>query len=130
MNRRSSAILLLIATVLALGGWPKPAACGQQAPPPNKAESAPGERVVLTIGDEKITAAEIESFIQALPPQYQAFYGGPGKHLLPQYIVGMKVLSAEAVKLKLGEQPDVALPSRSPVRASFPTPLGSTSFRV
>ena len=108
MNRRSFVILLLIATALAFGGWPKPAACGQQAPPPNKAESAPGERVVLTIGNEKITAAEIENFIQALPPQYQAFYGGPGKHFLPQYIVAMKVLSSEAIKLKLEEQPEVA----------------------
>lgn len=108
MNRRSFVILLLIATALAFGGWPKPAACGQQASPPNTAGSAPGERVVLTIGDEKITAAEIDDFIQALPPQYQAFYGGSGKRLLPQYIVAMKVLSAEAVKLKLGEQPEVA----------------------
>jgi parvulin-like peptidyl-prolyl isomerase len=99
--------LLLIATALAFGGWPKPAACGQQASPPNTAGSAPGERVVLTIGNEKITAAEIDDFIQALPPQFQAFYGGPGKRLLPQYIVAMKVLSAEAVKLKLGEQPEV-----------------------
>ena len=107
MNRRSFVILLLIATALAFGGWPKPAACGQQASPPNTAGSAPGERVVLTIGNEKITAAEIDDFIQALPPQFQAFYGGPGKRLLPQYIVAMKVLSAEAVKLKLGEQPEV-----------------------
>jgi len=107
LNRRSFVILLLIATALAFGGWPKPAACGQQASPPNTAGSAPGERVVLTIGNEKITAAEIDDFIQALPPQFQAFYGGPGKRLLPQYIVAMKVLSAEAVKLKLGEQPEV-----------------------
>jgi parvulin-like peptidyl-prolyl isomerase len=64
---------------------------------------------VLTIGEEKITAAEIDNFIQALPPQYQAFYGGPGKRYLPQYIIAMKVLSAEAVKLKLAEQPEVAL---------------------
>jgi hypothetical protein len=100
--------LLLIATAFACGGWPKPAACGQEASPPNKAESAPGERIVLTIGDEKISAAEIEDFIQVLPPQYRAFYGGSGRHLLPQYIVAMKVLSAEAVKLKLAERPEVA----------------------
>jgi peptidyl-prolyl cis-trans isomerase C len=108
LNRRSFVFWLLIATALAFGGWPNPAACGQQVLPPNRAGSAPGERVVLTIGDEKITAADIDNFIQALPPQYQAFYSGPGKRLLPQYIVAMKVLSAEAVKLKLGEQPEVA----------------------
>ena len=108
MKRWSFVFLLLIAFALALCGWPEFAKCGQQASPPNKAESAAGERVVLTIGDEKITAAEIDNFIQALPPRYQAFYGGPGKHLLPQYIVAMKVLSAEAVKLKLAERPEVA----------------------
>lgn len=108
MKRRSFAFLSLLSFALALCSWPEFAGCGQQASPPAKAESAPGERVVLTIGDEKITAADIENFIQALPPQYQAFYGGPGKHLLPQYIVRMKVLSGEAVKLKLGEQPEVA----------------------
>jgi hypothetical protein len=63
---------------------------------------------VLTIGEEKITAAEIDNFLQALSPQYRAFYGGPGKRYLPQYIIRMKVLSAEAVKLKLAEQPEVA----------------------
>jgi hypothetical protein len=101
------AILLVIATALACGGWPKPAAGGQQASAPNKAESAPGQRVVISIGDEKITAADVDNFIQALPPQYQAFYGGPGKHVLPQYIIGLKVLTNEALKLKLDEQPEV-----------------------
>jgi parvulin-like peptidyl-prolyl isomerase len=102
------ALFPLIATALALSGWLQPAASGQQAPPPNKAEAAPGERVVLTIGEEKITATEIDEFIQALPPSYQAFYSGPGKRYLPQYIISMKVLAAEAVRLKLPEQPEVA----------------------
>jgi len=108
LRRRSFAFFSLLATALVLCAWPEFAACGQQASPQNTAGSAPGERVVLSIGDEKITAAEVDNFIQALPPQFQAFYGGPGKRFLPQYIVAMKVLSAEAVKLKLGEQPEVA----------------------
>jgi hypothetical protein len=108
LKRRSFAFFWLIAIALALCGSPEFAACGQQASPANTTGSTAGQRVVLTIGDEKITAAEIDNFIQALPPQYQAFYGGPGKRLLPQYIIAMKVLSAEAVKLKLGEQPEVA----------------------
>jgi peptidyl-prolyl cis-trans isomerase C len=109
LKRRSFAFFSLIATALALCGGREFAACGQQGSPPNPAGSAAGQRVVLTIGEEKITAAEIDNFIQALPPKYQAFYGGPGKRYLPQYIIAMKVLSAEAVKLRLGEQPEVAL---------------------
>jgi hypothetical protein len=54
-----------------------------------------------------MTAADVEKFIQALPPRYRAFYGGPGKYLLPQFIVRTKVLAAEAVKQKFDEQPDV-----------------------
>ena len=108
MKRRLLTIPSLIATALAISGWPEFAACGQKAPAPSKAEGAASQRVVLTIGDEKITASEIEEFIQTLPPQYQAFYGGPGKHLLPQYLIALKVLSKEAVKLKLAQQPGVA----------------------
>jgi hypothetical protein len=56
-----------------------------------------------------MTAAEVEKFIQALPPGYRAFYGGEGKRALPANIVRMKVLSAEAIKQKLDQQPEVAL---------------------
>ena len=108
MKRRSFAFFPLIASALVLCGWRESAVCGQQASPPTTAGSAAGQRVVLTIGEEKITAAEIDNFLQALSPQYRAFYGGPGKRYLPQYIIRMKVLSAEAVKLKLAEQPEVA----------------------
>lgn len=64
-------------------------------------------RVVISVGDQKITAADLESIIQSLPPQYRGYYSGPGKHLLPQYIVQMKILSAEALKQKLNEKPEV-----------------------
>ena len=108
MKRPEHAFASLIVAALVLFGLPEFAAWGQQAGAPNTAGPAPGQRVVLTIGDEKITAAEIDQFIQALPPQYQAFYNGSGKRFLPQHIVATKVLSAEAVRLKLAEQPDVA----------------------
>ena len=108
MRSPLSILLLLVIFQIPLWGWAQSAGSVPQAASAEKTQSLPGERVVLTIGDEKITAAEVEKFIQALPPEYQAFYGGPGKHLLPQYIIGMKVLSTEAIKLKLGEQPEVA----------------------
>jgi hypothetical protein len=108
LNRRLLPFFALVAVMIVLCGWREFAAAGQQSTPPDVAGTASGQRVVLTIGDEKITAAEIEDFIRALPAQYQAYYGGPGKRLLPQYIIAMKVLSAEALKLKLAEQPDVA----------------------
>jgi parvulin-like peptidyl-prolyl isomerase len=42
-----------------------------------------------------------------MPPEGRAFYGGPGKHLLPQYLVQMKILSAEAIKQNLETQHEV-----------------------
>jgi parvulin-like peptidyl-prolyl isomerase len=98
----------MLIILVALCGWPHSVWAAPQAGAPQKAQSVPGDRVVLTIGDQKMTAAEVEKFIQALPSDYQAFYGGPGKHLLPQYLVQMKILTAEAIKEKLDEQPEVA----------------------
>lgn len=63
--------------------------------------------MVISVGEEKITASDLDQIIQALPPQYRAYYNGPGKQLLPQYIVQMKVLAAEAAKHNLAEQPEV-----------------------
>jgi parvulin-like peptidyl-prolyl isomerase len=55
-----------------------------------------------------MSAADVEKFLQALAPQLRAYYAGQGKDALPQHLVRMKVLFAEAVKQKLEEQPDVA----------------------
>jgi len=104
--KRRTLILLALAAVLC--SRLEFATCGQQAPPANSPSSQSGQRVVLTIGDEKLTAADIDGFIQSLPTRYQTFYSGPGKRLLPQYIIAMKALADEAIKLKLADQPAVA----------------------
>jgi len=103
-----SILLLLVIFPIPLWGWAQSTGSVPQAASAEKDRPLPAERVVITIGEEKITAAEVEEFIQALPAEFRAYYGGPGKHILPQYIVAMKVLSAEAVKLKLVERPEVA----------------------
>jgi hypothetical protein len=96
-------LVFLVSIAWVRSAWPQ-----TPAAQPAIEKSAAGERVVISVGDEKITAAEIENFIQALPPSYQVFYGGPGKHLLPEYVVRMKILLVEAVKEKLADQPQVA----------------------
>jgi len=101
------ALLSLTAAVVVLLGRPELTPAGQQAAPAQSPEPAAGQRVVLTIGEDKYTAAQIDDFIAALPPQFQAFYGGPGKRFLPEYIIQMKVLSSEALKLKLEDSEDV-----------------------
>jgi parvulin-like peptidyl-prolyl isomerase len=101
-------LLLLVIFQIALCGWPRSIWSAPQDASPQTTQSAPVKRIVITVGNEQITATQVEEFIQALPPRYRAFYGGPGKHLLPQYIARTKILAAEAVKEKLEEQPEVA----------------------
>ena len=106
--KRLSKGLPLFILQIALCARPQPAGSAPQATSPQKTQSPSGDRVVLSIGDQKMTAAEVERFIQTLPPNYRAFYGGQGKRLLAQYIVRMKLLSAEAIKQKLDQLPEVA----------------------
>jgi hypothetical protein len=83
-------------------------ACPQAPVVPSAIDkSAVSERVVISIGDEKITDRDFEQLIAAMPPEYRKFYSGPGKHLLPQYIIRLKILSAQAVKEGLANHPDV-----------------------
>jgi hypothetical protein len=103
-----SKLVSLLILQIALFAWPQGAGPAPQAASPQKTQSVSGERVVLSIGDQKMTAADVEKFIQSLPPTYRAFYNGSGKRLLAAFIVRMKVLSDEAIKQKLDQQPDVA----------------------
>ena len=64
-----------------------------------------GNTVVLTIGNEKITAAQYDQLIESLPPQYQQSARGAGKRQFAEQIVQLKLLSAEAIRLKLDQTP-------------------------
>lgn len=64
-------------------------------------------RVVLTIGEIKLTAADYEHLVAALPQQYQAYAKGPGKRAFAENLVQMKLLSNEAVKENLDKEPQV-----------------------
>lgn len=83
-------------------GW------SQQPSAPEEGKPAKsGERVVLSVGDDKITSDDVERIIRSLPPQYRAYYGGQGKAMLPQYLVQMEILDAEARKQNLQDAPEV-----------------------
>lgn len=63
--------------------------------------------MVLTIGNEKITEAQFEDMISAIPAQYQAYARGAGKRAFAEQIVQVKVLSQEAEKRKIDQEPKV-----------------------
>lgn len=63
--------------------------------------------MVLTIGDQKITEAQFEDMINAIPAQYQQYARGAGKRNFAEQIVQVKVLSDEAEKRKIDQEPKV-----------------------
>src|SRR3990172_10283396 len=90
------------------------AAVRAQQPPPSSpspnsaaAEQDPQQRVVISVDDEKLTAADIEKILDTLPLQSREYYSGPGRHIFPQYLVRMKVLSEEARRQKLDQQTEL-----------------------
>ncbi len=76
---------------------PPPAAAPASATDPNK--------VVLSVGDLKITAAQYDDIINTLPAQAQAQIRGMGKRSFGERIAELMVLSQEAEKRKLDQEP-------------------------
>lgn len=69
------------------------------------ATPVPPDKVILTIGNEKITAQEFDQIVEALPEQVRAQVRGPQKRQFAEQLVRVKVLYQEALKRKLDENP-------------------------
>jgi peptidyl-prolyl cis-trans isomerase C len=111
-----SLILFGAATVL-LGQTPPPQS--PQTPPPMpqihlsaenpptvKQPEVPPDRVVITVGDVKITAAQFNALIDTLQPQYRTMARGNGRKQFAENIVKMLTLAQEAEKRKLDQTPE------------------------
>lgn len=81
-----------------------PARLGVPAPKP---AAVPPDKVVLTIGDEKMTAGEFDQLVEALPEQVRVAARGPNKRQFAEQLVRIKIMSHEARKRKLDESPTV-----------------------
>jgi len=84
-----------------------PPALAQTPPAPAQAPSGDPNKVVLSINDEKITAADYAELVKNLPPQYQQFANGPGKRQFAEQIIQLKLLSDDAEKKKLDQDPKI-----------------------
>jgi parvulin-like peptidyl-prolyl isomerase len=82
------------------------------ANPPVVQPKVSPDTVVLTIGNLKITAKEVDDYVEALPPQYRAFFAGRGKPQVADLILRNKLLSQEAAKRGLDKKSDVQLSLR------------------
>jgi peptidyl-prolyl cis-trans isomerase C len=85
-----------------------PAAAGIPAPvvKPEPAPLGP-DAVVIIIGDQKITKAQYESFINALPERIRTEATGPNKRKVAEQLADIKALAQEARKLGIDKKPDM-----------------------
>ena len=81
-----------------------PARLGVPAPTPT---AVPPDKVVLTVGDEKLTAGEFDQLVDALPEQVRASARGPNRRQFAEQLVRIKIMSQEAHRRKLDESPTV-----------------------
>jgi peptidyl-prolyl cis-trans isomerase C len=103
-----AAILALFAVPTLFAQIPTmPKAAAPPAAAPAASPPADPDKVILTIGSEKITETQFDDMINALPAQYQAFARSGGKRAFAEQIVQVKVLSQEAEKRKIDKTPNV-----------------------
>jgi parvulin-like peptidyl-prolyl isomerase len=81
---------------------PKDDAAAKQ---PTSAPAVAPQEVVLTVGNDKVTAKEFDDFISDLPPQVQMMAQGPAKRMVAEELVKVKLLSHEAEKRGLEKSP-------------------------
>src|ERR1051325_1149124 len=69
--------------------------------------AVPPDKVILTVGEQRMTASEFEQLVDTLPEQVRAAARGPNKRQFAEQLVRIKILSQEARKRKLDETPAV-----------------------
>jgi len=95
---------VVLAIGLSLGLFPVFAvlAMGQSAASP--------DAVVITVGDLKITAAEVDKIVATLPPQNRQYFASPaGRAQFGDFLVRTKLFVREAEKRHLDDREDVKL---------------------
>ena len=63
------------------------------------------DKVVIQVGTEKITAAELDRIVAALPEQYRSAARGAARRQFAENIVKIKLLAQEARRRKLDQTP-------------------------
>jgi peptidyl-prolyl cis-trans isomerase C len=100
------AACLLAQTPPPAGVPPKPSVTLTAEDPSSKpAPVVPPDRVVIAVGNEKITAAQFDQIISAIPAQYQPSARGAGRKQFADNLVRIMVLAQEGKRRKLDESP-------------------------
>jgi peptidyl-prolyl cis-trans isomerase C len=83
------------------------AAAGSQPAAATQPVKVDPNKVILQIGDEKLTAAEFDAYVSDLPAQNQAMVRSQRKREFAELIIETKLLAHEAEKRKLQDDPKV-----------------------
>jgi hypothetical protein len=78
-------------------------------PADRKVPVVPPDRVVLSVGDVKLTAAQFEQLTESLPEQSRAMVRGAGRKQYGDYLVRLLVLAQEGKRRKLDQAPGYSL---------------------
>ena len=73
------------------------------AEPASKPAAVPPDKVIIAVGDEKITAAEFERIVDALPEQYRNSVRTTGRRQFAESLVRVKLLAHEARTRKIDQ---------------------------
>jgi peptidyl-prolyl cis-trans isomerase C len=86
---------------------PAPAPVLQSATQSTQPPLFPKDMVIMTVGDHKITVAEFTQIMEMFPAQQRAYYTGPGKQKFADDFSQLLILSDEAKRRKLDDDPAV-----------------------
>jgi peptidyl-prolyl cis-trans isomerase C len=78
-------------------------------PEDRKMPVVPPDRVVLSVGDVKLTAEQFDQLIDSLPDQYKTMVRGAGRKSFGDNLVRMLVLAQEGKRRKLDQAPGYSL---------------------
>ncbi len=76
---------------------------GQVPVPPKPPADVPPDTVVLTVGDVKLTARQLDQIVDSLPEQARPMYRGPGRKQLGDNLAKVLVLDQEGKKRGLDQ---------------------------
>jgi peptidyl-prolyl cis-trans isomerase C len=79
--------------------------------PPAAAPVLPPDKVVLTVGDQKMTYAQFEAIVNSLPEQSRATARGPARKQFAENLVRIMVLSEEGKRRKIDQSPTYKIQS-------------------
>ncbi len=101
MRIRKSHLAAILAGSLAVGLF-----VNAQDKKENPSEQTPdSSKVIITLGDQKITYGDFASFIAVLPPETQAAARGEGKRQAAEEFVKLRILAGEARAKGLDKTP-------------------------